>query len=39
MARAAKLVLLLLASLLPAHALAQTLLRISTPAVPDDWHV
>jgi len=39
MARAAKLIVLLLASLLAPHAGAQTLLRISTPAVPDDWHV
>lgn len=39
MARVAKLVLLLLALHFPARAGAQTLLRISTPAVPDDWHV
>jgi len=38
MPRAAKLLLLLLA-VLAAPAGAQTLLRISTPAVPDDWHV
>jgi tripartite ATP-independent transporter DctP family solute receptor len=39
MARASKTCLLLVAVLLAAPALAQTVLRISTPAVPDDWHV
>src|SRR5215470_10362358 len=38
MTRATKLLVLLLAAL-AAPAGAQTVLRISTPAVPDDWHV
>src|SRR5262252_7566066 len=38
MTRVTKLLLLLLAAL-AAPAGAQTVLRISTPAVPDDWHV
>jgi tripartite ATP-independent transporter DctP family solute receptor len=38
MARASG-ILLVLAALLAVPARAQTLLRISTPAVPDDWHV
>jgi len=39
MARASKSCLCLVLALLAAPAPAQTLLRISTPAVPDDWHV
>ena len=39
MTRASKSCLGLVLALLAAPAAAQTLLRISTPAVPDDWHV
>ncbi|HTQ76240.1 MAG TPA: TRAP transporter substrate-binding protein DctP [Burkholderiales bacterium] len=39
MARASRSCLCLVLALLAAPAPAQTLLRISTPAVPDDWHV
>jgi tripartite ATP-independent transporter DctP family solute receptor len=39
MTRTSKISLLLLAALLAAPLRAQTVLRISTPAVPDDWHV
>ena len=39
MARASKTSFCLALALAAAHAHAQTVLRISTPAVPDDWHV